>query len=121
MSHDCTSEYVATCDRCVNHDTTCGIRCGTCDERMCVFFGPEPAVLACGAHDNECQSCNNDHGCPECRVERMKNHADTAWNTPPTKSPSDFHDADWLHELRAEQRDYEYAQLIAREEERRAG
>lgn len=58
-----------------NYD--CGVddcgqrRCGTCDERL-MCTGPEPATTTCGAHDDECQSCNNDNPCRECADERRK-------------------------------------------------
>ena len=69
--HDCKNEaYDPACAECVRHDETCGKRCGTCNERMCEWFGPEPAITTCAAHYDECQSCNGDNPCRQCAEAR---------------------------------------------------
>lgn len=70
MAHNCVTEFNATCQRCVDHDASCGRRCGTCGERMCAFFGPVPATDTCASHDDECADCNAWIPCRQCAETR---------------------------------------------------
>lgn len=68
MAHDCVTEFNATCQRCADHDATCGRRCDTCDERLCAWFGPEPA-LTCDGH-TLCTDCDQTNHCMWCKDAR---------------------------------------------------
>lgn len=115
----CHEVHDAACSECVRHDETCGIRCAVCQERMCLWFGPEPAVNTCAAHDDECQSCNDDSRCPECKVERMRTRAEAAWEAAAEPGPYvDPRRDEWIDaaaEERADRRAYELARLEDRE------
>ena len=67
---DCMAEFDPTCPTCLEHDETCGLRCSQCDDRMCMFYGPEPVAIACGAHDDLCADCGADNPCGWCAMER---------------------------------------------------
>lgn len=65
-AHDCATGYDPGCKACVAHDSTCGIRCTVCGERMCSLYGPEPAPR-CPEHPC-CQPCDDAPvWCRECR------------------------------------------------------
>lgn len=92
-----------------------------CSHPTCRTSLDDESAVYCDHSMPFCHLCEWADGCDECHINLLRARADAAWNAEPVRNPVDLHDADWLHELRAEQRNYEYAQLIAREEERRAG
>lgn len=102
--------------------TDCGTRrCQTCDERL-ACTGPEPVAVACPAHDNECADCAASNPCHDCRMERMTAAAEAAWNAEPTRTwdnPRTQADIDSRAESRHEQDNYEYAELMMREQDAR--
>lgn len=69
-AHECQKAFDQACAECVSHDATCGVRCSVCDERMCAWFGPEPAVNTCAAHDDECRDCHGENRCRACAAVR---------------------------------------------------
>ena len=64
----CHDLYRPECPQCVHHDETCGTRCDTCNERMCTWYGPEPAIT-CAGHDY-CTDCDQTNNCIWCKDAR---------------------------------------------------
>lgn len=124
MTHDCRESHDPACPECVRHDETCGVRCDRCGERLCSWYGPEPAVT-CSAHV-ECVDCEADNPCRDCAtIRRATAAADHAWEAAATPGPYvDPRRDEWIDyraEMRADNRAYELALLEDREEGRRAG
>lgn len=91
-----------------------------CYHHFCRTSLDDDTAIYCPHGRPFCDGCTWEEACEDCLLEPLRRRAAAAWDAPRIPNRSDDHDADWLHEQRAEDRAYELAQLEDREEMRSA-